>query len=542
MIVLNVKKMKFKLLGGVALRLTLLMPLWVGAQGQTGNLFDILEYRIEGNSLLDATVIETAVTPHLGEQRSLKDVESARASLELQYRDRGFLTVLVTIPEQRVDAGVVQLEVTEAPVSRLRVVGAEYTLPSAIKERLAELSEGKVPNFVEFQKSLAIINQSNDIKVSPVLKPGKVPGTVDVQLDVDDQLPLHGSVEANDRQALNTSATRLSASVRYDNLWQKGHSLGVSAQYSPEQPSETRLAALNYLMPLGPAGDALMFYALSSRSQFATIYNSPGLGVLGNAQIFGARYNLPLKVEDDYIQSFSAGIDHKNLQQASGVNGVTTNDPGIQYVPLTLGYKGIWTSAIGAPTTLDINAVLGLRGLLGNSDAAFEARKPGVSGLSSNFMALRTTYQHNRALGKWRLGSNLEAQLASGPLLDSEQYIVGGVSSVRGYYEGERKGDQALRFSFDLSSPVLKLGEWGGTWRANGLAFIDEVVVETLQPLLGQQSHYALAGAGLGVRIVGPRGLSFSLDLAQALSDGDVAGGGTKAGQWRVHSRLSVDF
>jgi hemolysin activation/secretion protein len=536
--------MKLKLLGLMAACLALPLPLWAQAQpqAQEANVFDILEYRIEGNSLLDDAVIETAVTPHLGEQRSLKDVESARASLERHYHDRGYLTVLVKIPEQQVDSGVVQLEVTEAPVSRLRVVGAEYTLPSAIKEKLAEVAEGKVPNFVEFQKSLAQINQSNDIKVSPVLKPGKVPGTVEVQLDVDDQSPLHGSVEANDRQALNTTRARLSASARYDNLWQKGHSLGVSAQYSPEQPNETRVASLNYLMPMGQAGDALMLYAVSSRSQFATIYNSPGLGVLGNAQIFGARYSLPLKVEDDYIQSFSMGMDYKNLQQASGVDGVHTNDPAIQYVPLTLAYKGIWTSPNAAPTTLDVNTILGVRGLLGNSDAAFEAKKPGVSGISSNFMALRATYQHTSEWGQWKLGSRLEAQLASGPLLDSEQYIAGGVDTVRGYFEGERKGDQAVRFSFDLSTPGIKLGEFGGTWRANGLAFVDEVVLENLQPLLGQQSHYALAGAGLGVRVTGPRGLNFSLDAARALSDGDVAGGGTRAGQWRLHSRLTVEF
>jgi len=111
-----------------------------------------------------------------------------------------------------------------------------------------------------------------------------------------------------------------------------------------------------------------------------------------------------------------------------------------------------------------------------------------------------------------------------------------------GYDEGERKGDQALRFSFELVSPGIKLAQWGGGWRANAVAFLDEGVVKTLQPLLGQQSHYALAGAGLGLRVAGPRGLSLSLDAAQALSDGDVAGGGTKAGDWRLHSRLSVEF
>src|SRR5215471_5436927 len=44
--------------------------------------FDILEYRIEGNSTLSNLAIERAVYPHLGEKKRIADVERARVSLE----------------------------------------------------------------------------------------------------------------------------------------------------------------------------------------------------------------------------------------------------------------------------------------------------------------------------------------------------------------------------------------------------------------------------------------------------------------------------
>jgi len=502
-------------------------------------VFDIFEYRVEGNSLLAAAQVEQTVTPHMGEARGLKDVEAARAALEARYHEAGYLTVLVSIPEQQVDGGVVDLLVTEASVARLRVIGAQYHLPSAIRERVASVAEGAVPNFPALQQSLDQVNRSSDLKVTPVLKPGRAPGTVEVQLDVDDQLPLHGQVDLSNRQAANTTASRLGASLRYDNLWQRGHSLGLTLQTSPEAPKEVQVLTLNYLWPLGPGGTALTLYAVNSRSQFATLYNSPGLGVLGNTDIVGLRYTKPWGDRSEYLQTLSAGLDYKRTLQSLRFDGVDTPTPAVAYAPLTLSYRGVWPNDRPQPSTLDVSATLGLRGLLGQGDTGFEAKRPGAS---ANYSALRSTFQLYRALDRWLLGAKMEWQAASGPLLPSEQYSAGGADSVRGFLEGERSGDQALRFSFELSSPSVTLDTGRRNWRLTGLAFVDEALLNTHQPAAGQAANTTLAGAGLGLRLSGPAGVGVQLDAARALTDGDLAGGGTSRGSWRLHGRLSLEF
>ena len=67
--------------------------------------FDIYQYVVGGNSVLSALAIELAVTPHLGELKTLRDVEAARAALEKAYQKAGYLTVAVSIPEQADDTG-----------------------------------------------------------------------------------------------------------------------------------------------------------------------------------------------------------------------------------------------------------------------------------------------------------------------------------------------------------------------------------------------------------------------------------------------------
>jgi hemolysin activation/secretion protein len=493
--------------------------------------FPIYEFEVRGNSLLGTDAIEASVMPHMGEAQTLKNVEAARAALAQAYQDAGYLTVVVAIPEQNVDSGVLQLQVTEAPVERLRVTGAQYTLPSALAQRLDQAAEGRVPNFTVLQQQLESVNRSPDIKVSPVLKAGKTPGMVDVQLEVEDQLPLHGSVELANRQSPNTTPTRLSAALRYDNLWQAGHSLGMTMQTSPEKPSETGVITANYMVPLGSGSDALTTYLVSSRSQFASL---PGGGSLGASDTLGAKYAQQFGAQDGFIQTLSWGADYKHILQ-SDVGGLRENT--LRYLPLSLSYRGIWLGQ-PQPTVVDANLVLGARGLLGNSDRQFDAKR--AQALSS-FAAARAGWQGYADLpgyANWTMGAKVEGQLASGVLLPSEQFVGGGADSVRGYLEGERSGDQALRASFEISSPNTKLGDLLG-WRIRGLAFIEGAVLQNLDTAA---EVTRLFGLGVGARVSGPRGLSVMLDAAQALTDGDVRGGGTSAGTWRANGRVSMEF
>jgi len=124
------------------------------ASADTGeSRFAIYEYVLDGASLLPEVVLERAVKAFMGEQRTIADVDKARASLEKAYHDAGFLTVLVTIPEQQVDEGSVTLTVTEAPLRKFAVKGAEYTLPSAVRARVPELVEGKCRILISYKIS-----------------------------------------------------------------------------------------------------------------------------------------------------------------------------------------------------------------------------------------------------------------------------------------------------------------------------------------------------------------------------------------------------
>ena len=278
------------------------------------NSFNVMEYRIEGNKMLSATRIEQAVYPYLGEDKTIADVEAARTALEKAYRDAGYLTVLVDIPEQTITGGVVRLGVAEGSVEKVRVVGSHYYDLGRILSKVPELAQDNVPYFPGVQKQMTDANRAADLRVTPVLRPGKTPGKVEVELKVEDKLPLHGSVDLSNYAGPNTKPLRLTGMLRYDNLWQKEHSLSMQYQTSPQQWDQVRVLSGTYLIPLA-SGNQLAMYAVSSHSNVAAVGD---LTMLGQGNIVGTRWVLPLWTEAGAVSQRDAG---RGLQEFQGRSG-----------------------------------------------------------------------------------------------------------------------------------------------------------------------------------------------------------------------------
>ncbi len=70
-----------------------------------------------------------------------------------------------------------------------------------------------MPNFNDVAREIVSLNQMADRRVTPTLKPGVESGTMDVDLNVKDTFPLHGSLESNNRYSANTTPLRLNGSL-----------------------------------------------------------------------------------------------------------------------------------------------------------------------------------------------------------------------------------------------------------------------------------------------------------------------------------------
>ncbi|MDE2401315.1 MAG: ShlB/FhaC/HecB family hemolysin secretion/activation protein [Burkholderiales bacterium] len=480
--------------------------------------FDVMEYVVEGNTVLPNELVERALNPYLGPDKSFKDIEAARTALEKIYQDSGFLSVVVSLPNQRVDTGEVRLEVTEATVEKLNVTGAQYHLPSAIKAKVPSLTPGQTPYFPQVQEELAQL-QTGDQQVTPLIGAGDDPAKIQVDLKVEDKLPWHGSIEANSRQSFNTRRGRLEAVASYSNLWQLGHTVGVSWQYAPTRPADANTLTLIYGLPLSSSDD-LNLSLTDSRSDTPT-NTSLGGATLTRGRFYGLRWQHQLDAQDWPVRhSLYGSLDYKdNHDSNQEIGGFTTAKPPLRYPVLSLGYNLAWQGAQDQLVTVNTSWATSSSALAGRtvdcngrSMDQFECKR---AGSSPDFLVWKAGLGLRQPLfGHWQVNAHADAQIASGPLASGEQYSLGGVDSVRGYYDAEQAGDMGWATRLELISPV-----WAPFPDLNvtGLAFFDRGFVLLKNPLPSQKSHIHLGSTGLGWRADNSRGLQLSLDVALPL-------------------------
>ena len=494
--------------------------------------FDVWEYQVEGNSLLPTEDIERAVYGHLGEHKSIDDVTAAQQQLEALYHSRGYGTVLVDIPEQDVVGGVIRLKITEATVGKVTVTGSRYFSLGKIKSAVPSLGVGQAPHLPTVQKELAALgNVSRDRTITPVLKPGKTPGKLEVELKVKDELPLHGSVEINDRYSADTTRTRISTSVNYDNLWQRGHSIGASYLISPENPDEVEVLSGNYLWRFQNIDHLLSLYAVRSNSNIATVGT---LGVLGNGTIAGLRYTVPLRALGTYFHSVTIGFDHKDFGESIGLQGNDTVNTPIAYSVFNAAYSGTLYGKESV-SHYDLSLNFGIRGL-GNTAKEFESKRYRAI---PDFAFLHLTFDREQTLWRGvRIFGRLEGQAANSPLISNESYAAGGVANVRGYLESEKQGDDALSSTLELRYPELRPANWDWLKQLELFAYTDATGLRVRHALPGVPETALLWSTGMGLRLTGFDSVNALLVWGYPLRSSDR----TKEGDERVHFSVGYDF
>jgi hemolysin activation/secretion protein len=503
--------------------------------------FDINEYDVEGNTVLGEADIDAAVEPFMGPDRTMSDVDGARAALEKAYAAKGYQTVYVTLPPQTVRGGVVMLKAVETKVGTVAVNGQNHVAPERVQQALPSLAPGAVPNLPTLNKELVALNsKSGDLQVTPTMKPGKEPDTIDVALDVQDKLAVHGGLELNNKYSRDTSPLRLQANVEYDDLWGLNHSLSGLYSVAPQNPNDGEVYALTYSAPIPGTDLKASLTGLSSNSNVNTL---GGTNVLGKGYSITAGLMAPLGTVGDYFHYLQGSVAYKDFNDTVALGGITNPAP-IKYVPMSLTYYG----SLRKPEdqfSVNLGLTASLRGLGSNHDA-FDVARFRADG---DFLYFKggASWLHNLPYGI-DLYASLDGQIANSPLISNEQYSIGGDGTVRGYLQSEGLGDDGIRSSVELRSPSLV--PWMGA-RASKVAddlrfvlFADAGRAWLHDPLPQQQDFFDLRSFGFGVTGQALKYLNGSLFVADPLqsTNGPNSSGVTGAGNLRLQFRVWTQF
>ena len=442
--------------------------------------FDIVRFQVEGNSLLTAERIDRLTSPFIGRHKRYGDVQKALEALDNEYRRLGYGTVNVYVPEQELATGVVRLQVTEAVIDKIAIVGNKHFDTENIRASLPLLKEGIAPNMRQLSENIQLSNENPAKQVEVTLGVSDDENKVNAKIQVTEENPIRTFLTLDNTGAKASGKSRIGVSWQNANVLNADQVLTLAYTTTPDAPSGVKvdIFSVGYRLPIYAIGDSVdLIYGNSSTNTPSISPNlGGGLAINGKGQVFGLRYNHIFARQGEYSSRLVAGFDYKymNTRCIDPTTGASFSiDPPIPgnaactpYTlrPVSATYSGQWLQPgqiidfnIGLSHHLFPMGVGYSFGPYANGDSGFDRYSAANSRrIKSEFTVLRAGGSYSKMLAnEWLIRAALTAQYTPSALPSSEQIGLVGSTTVRGFNERALSTDKGYVGNLEAYSPEI---------------------------------------------------------------------------------------
>lgn len=497
--------------------------------------FDITSFAVTGNTLLPQTTIDAVLAPYRGQRRDFGDVQRALEALQDAYVMAGYGVVLVTLPEQELDQGLVKFAVIEPRLGKVGIEGNKFFDNANIRRSLPSLTEGQTPNSLEMAENLRLANQNPAKGQQVLLRAGATEGEVDAVVRVADTDAKRYSVTLDSTGTKATGYFRLGFGFQQASFWDRD--IVLTGQYitSPDHYEDVTIFALGASIPFYSLGDSLDLVVAYSNVNSGTVQNL--FNVAGAGTVFSVRYNKNLpRVFEGYEQKLVFGYDQKRFQ-----NNVTTVGAGVALVPdITVQpISAVYNGVLKLPNQqIGFFAGLFANPFNGGTDQSNEVFSQTRQNATPSFHLGRAGLNYVYATGQdFQFRFNGNAQWTRDALIPAEQIGFGGMYNIRGFTERQSSADSGWWMNFEAYTPNLApMLEVPGA-QIRFLAFRDTGWGRFNYNQSPQSPVVSLDSYGAGIRYLYKESFSFRLDVAKV-----IHGPGTTTGDGRIMGAAVFSF
>jgi hemolysin activation/secretion protein len=463
--------------------------------------FVLSNVKITGATFFTPDDLRPAYEAYIGTKVTFSDLENIAAAIKAGYKQKGYLSTDVYIPEQDIAQGSVEIRVLEGKMGDLKVEGNKW-FSGPLLAKYIHVKKNELLNIFTLQKDMLRLNQSPDLEVTAVVSPGKDPASTDIVLKVKDSFPHHIGANLDNQGTRLVGKYRTSLALRSTNCLGVFDSLAVNTLVSADSSGEF----VSYTFPIDTYGTRLGFDLTNFDMKLGREYRD--LDITGRTQVYSPHISSEIYLSEA-IQAYSdVGIDIKSVKRKTA-GTVDTNDKlRMPYASVDISRMDAWLG--GGQTVVSPRLSFNAGHFLGASTRKHPyASRPGTGGFFVKYEQTMKRFQ--RVSANTIVSANSRLQAASRTLPSSEQFQVGGANSVRGYPEGEYMADTGATLNAEWVlfvkqhiQPVLFLDIGAGNLKRTGEA---------------ERSNKFLMGAGAGVRFQWGRNFYMRLDWAKHLAD-----------------------
>ncbi|TFY97146.1 ShlB/FhaC/HecB family hemolysin secretion/activation protein [Ramlibacter humi] len=449
------------------------------APGADAVQFEVKDIVFEPRSeILKPEELEALTRGFKGRTVRLSELRELVNRINELYRSKGVVTASASLPPQDVTGGVVHIRLVEGRVGAILIQGNESTNGNYITDRLS-LKPPMLVDLPTLEEDLVRFNRTNDAQLRADLRPGSQVGQTDIGLTVQEPKRNDLRVFADNNGSQLTGEGRLGVSYVRRSLTGRRDDLFLSTVHSRGHQGNY----LTYTLPVSVRGTRLTAGYFEDRTKIVSGPIAP-LDVTGTAKAMSLQLRHPLVVSSSFQLDGLVGV--KRRRTANFMTGL----------PLTAA--DLWTKTLG----LELQRLDTSGYWTGTVEAATGVNR--IEGASPrHFSLLRGTARRTQNMGNdVTLVGALTWQYAPVKLLpSSEQLVIGGEGSVRGYSPGLFAGDKG----FVINLEAHKAFPMQGNWQSTGFVFFDRGEVQPFRPPLNTDGADVLTTIGLGMTLTHPK-------------------------------------
>jgi hemolysin activation/secretion protein len=463
--------------------------------------FILKEIRFGESAQLGQAELSASIAPYLGKSVTFAVLQEIRELINGLYLSKNILTSSAVLRPQKIENGVVYIDLVEGKLGQIAVKGNVYTRSSYV-EGIMTSARGQILDQAKLERRLMDFNSAGVAKVRVDLLAGASTGETDIIFNIVEEPRYQGAVFVNNESSDSVGKTQGGVNLVAN------APLGVNDRLSLYAAGSkgSKFANLAYAIPLGHAGTLLSAsYGKGKSDVIAGPYLNLDIAGDSRTMQLNLSQNLGSFKEWDFV--------------ASGGWSKASNDNTILGVELSKVTTDIKTVKLATTARYSNRSVT----------ANLSVNKGDSSGTPLPDRSVRTT-QIN---GSWleSLGpdnyiyARLFVQQASEPVLPSAMTMsLGGVGTIRGYPLGVVSGDQGFYVNVEWHRPIVD--------GFSGFVFYDHGAVSTKGfPKVKANS------AGAGVDWTWRNSIQANVTLARAFQE-VVA----DQGKMRLTARLAYLF
>lgn len=452
----------------------------------------VRKIEVTGSTLLSPAEINSIIQPLEGRTVTLEELRGATQAITQLYLNRGYINSRAILVDQAIADGLVQIRVIEGKLERIEIEGTRRLNRNYIRSRIL-LGAGTPLNIAKLEDQLRLLRSDPLFEnVEASLRSGSGIGQSILIVRVQEADPFDAIFSIDNYSPPSVGSERLGIFLRYRNL--SGIGDEIFATYYRTTTGGADNLDFIYRVPLNAMNGTLQLRVVP---QWNRVTQAPfdALDIRGESQLYEISYRQPLIRSSQQEFALSVGFSYQDGQTFTFAGptpfGFGPDDEGVSRTSVfKFGQDYLRRDSTGAWS---------LRSQFNFGTGLFNATENPSPIPDAHFFSWLGQIQRVQVFNNNNyLIISADVQLTPDPLLPSQQFIIGGGQSVRGYRQNVRAGDNGVRFSIEDRITLQRNSAGVATFQLAPFFDLGTVWNVDDNPNSLQRQRF-LAGIGLGL-------------------------------------------